>query len=348
MSMKSLLKILAVVVVVVLLAGFLFLVWASSGMREKELRQAEVLEIPGEAPPPLGQTLKIMTWNIGFGGGLTGNPTDRHPAGEVRDNLEGIASLIHTSRPDIVFLQEVDRPSSRTGRIDQALYLLRNSGMRYACFVSTWRNRYVPFPVFPFSAQIGGVHSGQMILSRYPITECRRIPLPQPTENAWWYNRFFLNRAILHAIIAIGDGPEDRIDAINIHLEAFHQGNRERQAGIVSEYVSGLPVRGRLVMAGDFNSIPPDSLQKRGFADEDTDFSTDGTIGTIRGISGLREVFLDYGSEERRTDNLTFPAGRPSRRLDYVFYRGFQAATGVVPRTILMSDHLPVVSGLRL
>lgn len=347
--MNSLLRVAAVIVVVLILAGVALFFWASSGMDDEELRQAEVLDIPDAAPPVApGPVMKIITWNIAFGGGLTGNPTDRHPAGEVRESLDSIASFIRKQSPDIVFLQEVDRPSARTGRIDQVEFLLKNSGLAHACFVSTWRSRYVPSPFFPISAQIGGVHSGQMILSRYPIAECRRIPLPQPAGNSWLYNRFYLNRAIQHAVIEIGSGPVVRVDAINVHLEAFSRPNREEQARILTQYVSDLPEDSRLVIAGDFNSLPPFTLKTRGFVDEDIDFTDDRTIDTIRGIKGLREVFIDDGRGWSEVTFHTFPASGPSRRLDYVFYRGLSWSSGSVSRKARSSDHLPVITELRL
>ncbi len=346
--MKHLLRVVAVLVVVIVIAAILLFAWASAGMNRNELRQASVMDLPGQGPAPAPRpVLKVMSWNIGFGGGLAGGPTDRHPAAEVRDNLAAIAAFIREQSPDIVFLQEVDRPSSRTGRIDQAEYLLKNSGLAHACFVSTWRNRYVPFPYFPFSSQIGGVHSGQMILSRYPIAECRRIPLPQPSENSWWYNRFFLNRAIQHAIIEAGPDGGLAIDAVNVHLEAFSRSNRVEQAGILADYVSELPAGRPLVMAGDFNALPPFAVQTRGFDDEDTDFTGDTTIDTIRGIRGMREVFIDDGHGWSEVAFHTFPAGRPTRRLDYVFYRGLNWSAGSVPRTARNSDHLPVTAEFR-
>jgi len=344
---KLLLKILATSVVVLVAAAAGLFFWASSGMDGDSLTWGEI--IPGGGPPtprPAGAGLKAITWNIGFGGGLTGQPTDRHPAGEVRRNLDAISAFIRDQAPDIVFLQEVDRPSSRTGMIDQADYILKHSGMPYGCFVSTWHDRYVPFPFRPVSAHIGAIHSGQMIMSRYPIMDCRRVPLPQPDDNPWWYNRFFLNRAIGHAVIDAGKGG-GVLDAVNIHLEAFSRPNREKQSGFVAGYVSGLPKDRPLVMAGDFNSLSPFAMKTSGFVDEDTDFTGDKTIDTIRSIRGLREVIIDDASGSYEFEFHTFPAKDTSRRLDYVFYRGLTWRSVSVARQARSADHLPVAAEFR-
>jgi endonuclease/exonuclease/phosphatase family metal-dependent hydrolase len=349
--MKVFLRALAVSSGLVMLIVVAFLAWASLAWTDDELRQAEVISIDSAPASPKvfekGMPLKVMDWNIGFGGGLTGNPTDRHPASEVSANLSKIAAEIRRESPDIVFIQEVDKPSSRTGRIDQVEYLLKNTGMSHVCFVATWKSNYVPSPIFPLSGHIGPVHSGQLILSKFPIKECRRVPLPQPPENSWWYNRFYLRRALQHAIIKV-DGIGE-MDVVNVHLEAFSTPNRQHQAELAAEYVGGPGGDRPLIMAGDFNSLPPFSVKTRGFIDEDIDFTNDSTIETIRAIPGLREVVIDDVRDVTESSFHTFPAVEPTRRLDYIFYRNMTGSVyAEVPRKARSSDHLPVVAEIRL
>lgn len=85
-------------------------------------------------------------------------------------------------------------------------------------------------------------------------------------------------------------------------------------------------VRGPLVVAGDFNEEPPGGayamMLKAGFADAWTQETTAG---------------------------LTFPADKPSKRIDYVFHRnlgGAAHAAASVPDT-LASDHRPLVVTLK-
>jgi endonuclease/exonuclease/phosphatase family metal-dependent hydrolase len=337
----------AVAAVIVVAAGVIgFLAWASLGWDAADLGRAEVFDLDRSAPVA-GGSLKIITWNIGFGGGLRGGPNDRHPGVEVRQNLGSIGSAIKASGADVVFLQEVDRPSSRTGRIDQVEFLMTESGLKHACFVATWKNNYVPFPYFPLSGHIGPVLSGQAVLSRYPISECRRIPLPQPSENAWWYNRFYLHRAAQHVILDLGSAPgrPSKLDVLNVHLEAFSEDNRKEQAAILVDYINEMGVDRQLVMAGDFNSLPPFSVKTRGFADEDIDFTNDDTIERVQKVPGLREVIIDETPGLPPTVFHTFPAAEPTRRLDYIFHRGFVGSILTrVPRKAIWSDHLPIVT----
>lgn len=85
-------------------------------------------------------------------------------------------------------------------------------------------------------------------------------------------------------------------------------------------------VRGPVIVAGDFNEEPPggayDMIRKAGFADAWTQETTAGP---------------------------TYPADKPTKRIDYVFYRNLGAdvrTTATVPDT-LASDHRPLVVTLK-
>ena len=89
-------------------------------------------------------------------------------------------------------------------------------------------------------------------------------------------------------------------------------------------------VRGPLVVTGDFNEEPGvgayELMLKAGFADGWTRAGTQDPAG-----------------------GLTYPADKPVKRIDYVFYRGpgdAEASGATVPDT-LASDHRPVVVSLK-
>lgn len=323
--------------------------WASSGWDGLDPRtagHAEVVTMPVAPHRVLPSVLKVMTWNVAFGGGANGASTDVYRAEEVRANLAALASQIRQRDPDLVFLQEVDRPSSRTGNVDQFQTLLNATGFPYGCFVTTWKLNYLPFPYWPPSKHIGRIHSGQAILSRFPIESCERRPLPQPAEQPSWYNRSFLHRCLQLARVRLA--PDRFVQVVNVHLEAFSQPNREAQAKILADLVAGVPAPMPLIVAGDFNSVPPNAARKSGFPDEDTDFATDRTIEIVRSGTGLREVFLDDMPEAPDEATLTYPSKARTRRLDYVFSRGMGASTqrGALPTNA--SDHRAVEAVLPL
>jgi endonuclease/exonuclease/phosphatase family metal-dependent hydrolase len=325
--------------------GAVFL-WASSGSTDEDpstSRNARIIEQPKGPEPSVSESLVVATWNIGFAGGLTGVPTDLHDADEVRRNLSDIAGVLHDADVDIVLLQEVDLPSNRSGRIDQLRFLMEEAGYRHACFVTTWDVRYLPFPYWPPSSHLGRVHSGQAVLSRFPIRSCERIPLPQPSEYPWWYRRFFLHRALQAARLDLGEGQV--LEVVNVHFEAFSRPNREEQAGILAQLIrEPAPGLGRIV-GGDLNTVPETASKQHSFQDEEIDFRNDTTLGTVRGVGGLREVFLDDAADEGEAEWHTFPAAAPNRRLDYLFGQNLGRAMEqrVIKRTNA-SDHLPVLA----
>jgi endonuclease/exonuclease/phosphatase family metal-dependent hydrolase len=185
------------------------------------------------------------------------------------------------------------------------------------------------------------MRSGQAVLSRLPILSNVRHLLPQP-PNPFWYNAFYLHRSLQHAEIDLGGGVT--LDLLNVHLEAFHQVNRERQAELVVQRVRSFPDRPRVVL-GDLNAIPPEAVLRAHFPDEpQTDMTTDKTIATIRQLE-LAEALPDGTSAP---ETFTFPADVPNRRLDYVWFSPTlrRVAGRVVREAGVLSDHLPVVVDL--
>lgn len=331
---------LAVTGALVLACGLAAAWWASGRLPPRQGERVEQVRgqtVGGDASA--GDALVVASWNIAFGGGPDGQPTDRHDASHVRARLDAIAQALVAGKADLVLLQEVDRPSDRSGRIDQFAYLFQAVGLPYGCFVTTWDVRWLPYPYWPPSRQLGRVHSGQAILSRHPITSCERIDLPQPDEYPRWYRRFYLHRGIQAVRIDPGAGREFR--AINVHLEAFSQPNREAQSVILRQVVEAHP--GRVVVGGDFNTVPGDATRKSGFPDEEIDFTTDATLARFAQGSGFRECLMDGGASLGESAGFTFPAAEPTRRLDYVFHRDFgDVRSARVDRDARHSDHLPV------
>jgi endonuclease/exonuclease/phosphatase family metal-dependent hydrolase len=322
-----------------LLLLVLLLFWASAGYdgappalyKERPVeRRAEALDV-----------IRVVSWNIGFAGGREGAPTDRHTSLDVARNLGDIVKALQVLRPDVLLVQEIDLPSSRSGDVDQVDTLMRDLELPYACFTTTWRKHYVPFPYWPPSLHIGGIHSGQAVLSRYPLEECQRVTLPQPSEYPWWYNRFFLRRALQSVRVRLDDARS--VLVLNAHLEAFSLPNRHDQARHLAALAG--QKQGPLIVGGDLNSVPPKAKTKRGFHDEVVDFSADDTVEIALGVKGLREAFLSDAPAIPEAKSFTFPARAPTRRLDYLFARGLgPSVERQVKADALGSDHLPVLA----
>ena len=98
-----------------------------------------------------------------------------------------------------------------------------------------------------------------------------------------------------------------------------------------------------MVVAGDFNSVPPEATLRKAFPDEpETDFTTDSTVTLLRqGFDGTDLL----ASAPLESSGFTFPADAPNRRLDHAFVgSGWRAATAEVLRPASgLSDHLPLL-----
>ncbi len=330
-------------VLVVALVTFYF--WASSGFDDTDPQIVPPEWFGGKAsrsaPAARPARLRVVSWNIAYGRGRKDDAGDLRSEAVVKANLAGIAKVLRDLGADVVALQEVDFDSSRTHGIDELAWLAREAGYPWAARVETWRCRYVPFPYWPPAQHYGPMRSGQAILSRYPILSNVRHLLPQP-PNPFWYNAFYLHRSLQHAEIDLGGGTT--LDVLNVHLEAFHQVNRERHAELLVQRVRSFPDRPRIVL-GDFNAIPPEAVLRAHFPDEPgTDMTTDKSIATVRTL-GLAEA-LPVDAPAAAT--FTFPADVPNRRLDYIWFSAsFRRVDGRIVREAgVLSDHLPVVVDL--
>jgi len=96
--------------------------------------------------------LRVLSYNIHHGEGI-----DR------KLDLERIANVILSVKPDLVALQEVDRKTSRTKNIDQPAELARLTNMNVA---------------FGANIEFQGRDYGNAVLSRFPIANFQNHRLP--------------------------------------------------------------------------------------------------------------------------------------------------------------------------
>ena len=294
-----------------------------------------------------GDALTVVTWNIHYGGGPTLARGRGQSQSEVFGYLEAIAKEIKGWDADVVALQEVDRRAIRSYDVDQLRWLQETTGLRHAVWTPTWNARWVPHPGLKPSEHIGRVLSGQVVLSRFPLSQDQHIRLPQPEANGAIYNKFYLHRHLTDVTVKLG--PDHSIRLVNAHLEAFDDKNRIQQA---QQATSLLQSAGPLsLLLGDMNCTPPEAKIRRAFEDEpETDMSQDNTIGLLRDIPGMKEVVPAevYAANERAW--FTFPAHKPNRRLDYIFHgEGLKLLSAEVPQMDSPpSDHLPVIARFEL
>ena len=210
---------------------------------------------------PVDEVLKILDWNIGYGGldagsdfvmdgGTHGLPESR---ARVEENIRGIAGLIKGQKADFYLFQEVDRYSKRSYRIDQAEILSSLKPEYDSRFATNFKVFFIPFPVHQ---PIGRVKSGILNLSRYRVGESMRHQLPGSYS---WPTRLFMLRRCISVSRYETDIPGRSLYLANVHLSAYDDGGmRREQLAYLKEWMMKLHSRGDyLVLGGDWNSLFP-------------------------------------------------------------------------------------------
>lgn len=263
--MKKLLKILLIIVLVVVIAVAAFFAWLSICEFKPDAKmQIETVENVTDAEiPKAGDTLSIVSWNIGYAG--LGKNSDFFMDGgenvaaadeeQVRDYLSGIFNTIYMneSSPSVVMLQEVDSNSTRTYGINETETLgigNYNYAMNYSC-------PFVPYPLPP----IGRVNSGLLTSTAYNIASAERISLPCPFS--WPVSTANLKRCMLVTRIPIADSYKELV-IVNLHLEAYDDGEgKVAQTNQLLDFIKSEYEKGNYVIAGgDFNQEFPGALDK--------------------------------------------------------------------------------------
>ena len=246
------------------------------------------------APPaqPPTATLRVMTYNI-----FAGNDLDRQP------NLARIAALIDSLDVDVVLMQEVDRGTARSGRVDQAAVIAERADMHV---------------VFGRSMNFDGGEYGNAILSRWSVLSSHVVPLQsgeaqpdaaQPTEP----------RSLLHVVVST---PGGALHVLNTHVDhRARSAARQAQIRDLLAYVAGaVPRDARVVFGGDLNARPE--------------------AAEVRSLS---VVFSDVWPSCGAGDGSTFRSDAPDRRIDYIMLANLQCTAARVIDTTLSDHRPVVV-----
>lgn len=209
-----------------------------------------------------GGGVKVLTWNIRFGVGKFSFFGDSCGDGVIADEdsvfntLQAIADTINAIDADVVFLQEVDINSKRTGYWDQLQYLLDNTYLNYGIYASMWKADFIP------TDGIGRINTGNAILSRYELSDAKRIQLRLRTDQSGLIQYFYLRRNILKATIPELQNGDKSFFAVNIHATAFATDDTKQEH--INKYIEVLKeiddAGHMFVSGGDLNAVPPGSI----------------------------------------------------------------------------------------
>ncbi|MBE6835962.1 MAG: endonuclease [Ruminococcaceae bacterium] len=247
------------IVLLVIIVAFAGLIGFLSAT-EYRPKEKEEVEIQGNVSSTLsvGDSFKIMSWNIGYGalgdnadffmdGGTSVKTADTE---RVNSNMQGIINEITKESPDIFFLQEADKNSSRSNHINE-LGLIQDVFSGYNnSFANNFKVAYLPYPVPP----MGKVDSGIATFSSFGTTSAERIQLPVPFS--WPVRMANLKRCLLVSRVKIENSDKELV-LVNLHLEAYDDGEGKiAQTKMLSDFLSSEAEKGNYVIAGgDFNQI---------------------------------------------------------------------------------------------
>ena len=251
-------KILLTLVIIVVLAAVALFAFLSA--TEYKPADRATLDVEGKAQQTLaeGDSLTIVTWNIGYG--ALGDNADFFMDGgksvmtaskdRVKLNMAGILEELGKMDSDIVFLQEVDRDSTRSRHIDE--YELVQSILieQQSSFANNFKVAFLPYPIPP----IGKVDSGVATFSSYPIASSERVQLPIPFS--WPVRMANLKRCVLVSRVPV-EGTDKELVLMNLHLEAYDSGEgKVAQTKMLAQLLQAEAEKGNYVIAGgDFNQI---------------------------------------------------------------------------------------------
>ena len=266
---KILLKILLIVVLaVVVLFGGLLAFLTITEYRPADVEPLAPLSLAAADPLPAGESLDLLSWNIGYAGlgagsdffmdgGKDARSADRDT---VLQYLAGINATLTEEGYDLTMLQEVDADSSRTYSIAETTALARGNSfyaLNYSC-------PFVPIPIPP----MGKVHSGLLTLSDYMVDSAQRVSLPCPFS--WPLRTANLKRCLLVSYLPI-EGTDKQLVLVNLHLDAYDDGEGKiAQTNVLRSFLQSEYEKGNYVIAGgDFNQTFPGSLEVYPMLDAD-------------------------------------------------------------------------------
>jgi endonuclease/exonuclease/phosphatase family metal-dependent hydrolase len=306
---------------------------------------------PARRVPSTGP-FSVLIWNIQFSGSrdlhffYDGGRAVRVPEPQVRRTLAGIAAAVLDADADVVLLQEVDRGSDRTARVDLHRELLDRLPHPAATTAPYHRVPYVPYPAH---AHLGRVDMNLAAYSRFAIRRATRVPLPTLAEPAW-RRAFNLRRCAQVLHLPTDDGRE--ISLIHTHLSAFSRGDGTlgRQVAALLGLVDDAEGAGRpWLLAGDLNSLPPGDDPARLPPAEAALYADGPTPIAPLFARGAHPDPAQLDDPAGGTYQ-PFGAAGPDRTLDYAF-----AGPGLRPLSYAVlrehgawSDHLPIRVELRL
>jgi endonuclease/exonuclease/phosphatase family metal-dependent hydrolase len=187
---------------------------------------ATVAALGGQpAAKPAGKTLRVLSYNIHHAEGTDG-----------KLDVARIAGVIKAAEPDLVAVQEVDRNTTRTNKVDQTAELAKLTGLHGE---------------FARAIDLQGGQYGQAILSRWPIKSVTTHVLPGKKGQE--------TRIAVETKVEPGGGLP-ALTFVGTHFQHDDPATREQQAAKVNDLFGSAD--GPVILAGDLNATPDSKPMK--------------------------------------------------------------------------------------
>ena len=319
-------KVLKVVLVTVVSIG-IFYIYGTSNYRDGNYYPITVF---GDEVNDFGDTLTIMTYNIGWLSGMTNNlPVERNEE-LYKKNLANAIEVLSSSRQNIIAFQEIDIDADRSFNYNQPDSLVKALGYKYGGLAVNWDKTFVPFPGYNPQYFFGKTVSAQYILSDLEIIENNAEKLIKPINAPFYYNAFYLDRLIQKTLIKTKKG---NLMILNVHLEAFDEETRinhiKRTIEVFDNYRNKMPT----ILLGDFNSP------------QWADGGRNSLLNKLFEMENVSNAIPDSIYKQNMVRYNTFSTGEPFEKIDFIFYNSdkIKAIDADVMQEIgTPSDHFPV------
>jgi endonuclease/exonuclease/phosphatase family metal-dependent hydrolase len=289
-----------------LLALLLFLLIpaqiVSSFARVDSQNESELLETgrstKPQKPSPTPSSIKIVSYNIRWRGGA-----------DLRKLIELFKTDAEIGQATILGLQEVDRNKKRTGNQNTVRQMAEELGMHYA-----WAAPPTP-PAKDNKPQ--EEETGVAILSTYPLTDVRRILLP----NAGPQGR---RRVALGATVQVG---QTNVRVYSVHAETrISNEQRLQQLQAVLDDLNTHHARlERVVVLGDFNTLTGKDVDATNRLFTNAKFTTP----FANGLPTWKTFIIEL-------------------KLDWLWLRNLRATNYGIDRKVGLSDHWPLWVEIKL
>ncbi|BDU49817.1 endonuclease/exonuclease/phosphatase family protein [Haliovirga abyssi] len=258
--MKTILKFGGILFLTLISTFILFLLIMT--ISEFNPKEKTKLEVYGTGKNIIGKKFTILTWNIGYS--ALGKEADffmdggKQSIGEskevVEKHIKNITKNIIKEKSDFIFLQEIDKNSTRSYHVNEYNYVKDNLKNYTTTFATNYKTLWVPIPLFK---PMGKVLSGISLFSKYKPDSSIRYSFPG--SYSWPTKLFQLDRCFIETRYKIGN---KNLIMINLHLSAFDKGGflRKKQVSYLKEHILEEYNNGDfIVVGGDWNSIFPNT-----------------------------------------------------------------------------------------